>query len=346
MKIFDLEKQVTNMLSPDAMSFISLIEERKGFTASIPKRKKLNRLHDLSKRRSVTSSNKIEGISVTKAREEELLLNGVDAKTKEDYALLGYNNALTYVIDNYKYLPLSESLIKDLHYKMYEAYAPAFGGKYKEVQNYINAYDAKGNYKETLFIPSAPEEVASQLGNLIWQFNNCANNPMINKLLLVFTFILDFICIHPFSDGNGRVSRLLTTMLLLKFGYTMDEYYSLSYLILEHQDEYYEALHLSDRGWHENKNDPYPFVRFHLARLVEGYNKIAYIIAVFEFKGTCKEKVLRVIKDHMVPTSKAYIEEILFEYTRSTIEKALDLLLESKEIQFVAKGQSATYVVS
>lgn len=345
MKIFNLLEQVNNMLNADSFALISAIEEKKGFVGSIPKRKKINRLHDLSKRRSVTSSNEIEGISVTKAREEALFLHEVDAETKEDYALLGYNKALTYIMDNYKYLSLSESLIKDLHYKMYEDYMPVFGGKYKDVQNYINAYDEKGNYVETLFVPSAPEDVVPQLGNLIWQFNDACNKQTTNRLLLTFIFILDFICIHPFSDGNGRISRLLTTFLLLKFGYSMDEYYSLSYLILEHQEEYYRALHQSDAGWHENNNNPYPFVRFHLLRLIEGYNKISYIIEIADIKDNCDGKVLRVITDNKIPTSKAYIEEILFEYTRTSIEKSLAKLLSQNKIEFTSKGQSALYII-
>ena len=223
---------------------------------------------------------------------------------------------------------------------------PSFGGRYKDVQNYINAYDNKGNFIETLFTPSAPENVASDLGNLIWQFNDACSKPLTNRLMLVFTFILDFICIHPFSDGNGRVSRLLTTFLLLKFEYTMDEYYSLSYLILEHQDEYYQSLHKSDRGWHENINDPYPFVRFHLLRLIEGYNKISYIMEIASLQGNCNDKVLKVIKDNKIPTSKAFIEEILFEYTRTSIEKSLAVLLEEKKISFTTKGQSALYIAN
>jgi len=343
MKTFSLKEQSLKLLSPEIISLISSVEEKKGLTFALPKKKKLNRLHDLSKRRSVTSSNKIEGIEVTKRREEQLFLENASAETKEDYALLGYNKALTYMMENYKYLSLEESLIKDLHYMVYQDYSPDFGGKYKVFQNYINSYDSKGNYIETVFTPSKPEDVEGHIGNLIWQFNDAASNPLTNKLVLIFIFILDFLCIHPFSDGNGRISRLLTTFLLLKFGYSMDEYYSLSYLILEHQDEYYTSLNLSDRKWHENDNDPTPFVHFHLLRLIEGYKRIGYILEVSDMDGKCIDKVLRVIKDYKLPTSKSYIEEILFEFTRTSIEKALSELLGKKLIGFVSKGHVATY---
>ena len=203
MKIFNLKEQAQKILVGDIIPLISTIEAKNGFVYALPKKKKLNRLHDLSRRRSVTSSNKIEGISVSKNREEELLIYNKSAETREDYALLGYNKALSYLMDNYKNISLSESLIKDIHFMMYQDYLPDFGGKYKVIQNYINSYDKNGNLLEIVFTPSAPEDVSSQMGNLIWQFNDAMNDPLCNKLILIFIFILEFLCIHPFPDGNG-----------------------------------------------------------------------------------------------------------------------------------------------
>ncbi|MDR0934995.1 MAG: Fic family protein [Erysipelotrichaceae bacterium] len=344
MKIFSLKEQAEAMLTNESSVLISLIERKNSLVFLLPKKNKLNRLHDLSKRRSVTSSNKIEGIEVTKKREEELLLYNANAETLEDYALKGYNAALTYIMDNYEHLSLSEELIKDLHYKMYEQSTPDFGGKYKEMQNYIRSIDSKGNELDTLFIPSKPEEVKEQIGNLVWQFNDAFNSLYVNKLFIIFIFILDFLSIHPFPDGNGRISRLLTSFLLLKSGYKMDEYYSLSYLILEHQEDYYQSLVLSDIGWKENKNNPYPFVHFHLICLIEGYKKIEYIKEVAVSIGKCADKVFKIIIDHRIPTSREYIEEILYEYSRIAIEKALNQLINDKKIEFVSKGRSARYI--
>ena len=182
------------------MTLISSIQEKNGFAYYLPNKKKINRLHDLSKRRTVTSSNKIEGIQVSKKREEELLIDKADAKTKEDYELLGYNDALTYIMDNYQYLSLDERLIKDLHYLMYKRYSPDFGGKYIIDQNYINSYDSKGNFLTNVFTPPSPRETPQLMGNLVWQFNNACNDPLSNKLILIFLFILDFLYIHPFQS--------------------------------------------------------------------------------------------------------------------------------------------------
>lgn len=345
MKYISLKEQAEKLLVPEILTLISSIQEKNGFAYSLPNKKKINRLHDLSKRRTVTSSNKIEGIQVSKKREEELLIDKADAKTKEDYELLGYNDALTYIMDNYQYLSLDERLIKDLHYLMYKRYSPDFGGKYKIDQNYISSYDSKGNFLTNVFTPPSPREAPQLMGNLVWQFNNACNEPLSNKLILIFLFILDFLCIHPFTDGNGRVSRLLTTFLLLRYGYSLDKYYSISYLILEHLDDYYKTLHLSSTGWHENDNNPFHFVHYHLLRLVEGYQNLEYIIEVNDIKDSAENLVLKIIDDHRIPTSKEYIEEILYKYTRTTIEKSLKDLLDKNKIELASKGRVAKYIV-
>ena len=345
MKYISIKEQANVLLVPEILTLISSIEQKNGFAYSLPNKKKINRLHDLSKRRSVTSSNKIEGISVSKKREEELLIDKVDAKSKEDYELLGYNDALSYVLDNYQYLSIDEKLIKDLHYIMYKRYSPDFGGKYKIDQNFINSYDSKGNFLETVFTPPSPRESAQLMGNLVWQFNDACSDPLSNKLIIIFIFILDFLCIHPFTDGNGRVSRLLTTFLLLKYGYTLDKYYSVSYLILEHLDDYYKSLRLSNKGWHQNENNPFHFVHYHLLRLVEGYQNLEYIISINDIKGTVDDLVYKVIEDHRIPTSKEYIEEILYKYSRTSIEKSLKDLLTKNKIELASKGRVAKYIV-
>ena len=248
-------------------------------------------------------------------------------------------------MDNYQYLSLDERLIKDLHYLMYKRYSPDFGGKYKIDQNYISSYDSKGNFLTNVFTPPSPRETPQLMSNLVWQFNNACNDPLSNKLILIFLFILDFLCIHPFTDGNGRVSRLLTTFLLLRYGYSLDKYYSISYLILEHLDDYYKTLHLSSIGWHENDNNPFHFVHYHLLRLVEGYQNLEYIIEVNDIKDSAENLVLKIIDDHRIPTSKEYIEEILYKYTRTTIEKSLKDLLDKNKIELASKGRVAKYIV-
>ena len=142
------------------------------------------------------------------------------------------------------------------------------------------------------------------------------SNPVTDRLVAIANFILHFVCIHPFSDGNGRVSRLLTTFLLLKYGYELDLYYPLSYLILRHLDGYYDSLHQGGLNWNEGKNDSTPFVVYLLGRILEGYRKLTYMTSINGMEGTCPEKVLKAVTDSDLPISKADLEEILFRYTR------------------------------
>ena len=343
MKFINLKEQIMQLNSPTIMSMLQAVEVNRGKTFSLPKKLKINRLHDLNKRRSVTSSNEIEGIKISKSREEDILLKNLSPETKEEYMIFGYNKALDNVFKVYRYQSLSESYIKDLHYFLYESLTPEFGGKYKVEQNYIREYDKNGNLVRTVFIPSKPEDVDGLMGNLVYQFNECLKNPDCNVLLAIFVFVLDFLCIHPFYDGNGRVSRLLSSFLLLKYGYDLDQYYSFSYTILNNIDEYYASLEKSSLGWHDGNNNYEYFVHTMLKCLKEGYQKLAYIIEVNSLEVLSINKVLKVINDTKEPITKSEIEEVLVNLSRTTIEKDLADLVKNRKIQIIQKGKYAKY---
>ena len=343
MKFINLKEQILKLNDPFIISMLQAVEVNRGKTFNLPKKIKLNRLHDLNKRRSVTSSNEIEGIKIDKRREEDILLKHMSPETKEEYLLFGYNKALENIFEVYRYQSLSESFIKDLHYFLYESLTPDFGGKYKTEQNYIREFDKNGNLLRTVFIPSKPQDVDNLMGNLVYQFNECVKDVECNIIIAIFVFILDFLCIHPFYDGNGRVSRLLTTFLLLKYGYDLDQYYSFSYVILNNVDKYYESLEKSSIGWHDNNNDCGFFVHFMLNCLKDGYSKLGYIIQVNSIPGSSDDKVLKVINDSKTPISKADIEEVLINLSRTTIEKSLGELVKKEQIQMIQSGKYAKY---
>ncbi len=343
MKFINLKEQISELNVPSIISMLQAVEFNRGKAFELPKKLKINRLHDLNKRRSVTSSNEIEGIKIKRARENDILLNHLSPETKEEYLLYGYNKALENVFKVYKYQSLSESYIKDLHYFLYESLTPQFGGKYKTEQNYIREYDSKGRLMRTVFIPSKPEEVESLMGNLIFQFNECISDPNCNILITIFVFILNFLCIHPFFDGNGRVSRLLTTFLLMKYGYDIDQYYSISYVILNNSDAYYSSLENSSIGWETNNNNCKYFVHFMLECLKEAYKQTAYIFSINSMDAHSNEKILKVIQDSKEPIAKSEIEEILVNLSRTTIEKSLRELLIQHKIQMVQNGKNAKY---
>ncbi len=343
MKYFNLIEQTYRLTSNYTINeTLSSIEFYRGMTYNLPKRIKLNRLHDLSIRRSVTSSNEIEGVNINKIQEKNLFIDKLEPETIEEKQLLGYNDALELIFNSYKYQELDEKFIKRLHKLEWERLNPSYGGLYKDHQNYIREYFNNGTSR-TVFIPCKPEETEQMLGNLIWQYNEAIINPMVNKLCLIFVFILDFLCIHPFNDGNGRVSRLLTTFLLLKSGYELDRYYSTSYLVLKSLDRYYESLEKSSICWKENSNDYSYFVIYQLSLLLNGYKKLQYIFEINAEKNKLIEKVEKVINDSDSPLNKVDIEEILFSYKRDSIEEALGKLKKDNKIRLLQKGRYSLY---
>ena len=343
MKVFNLIEQVQHLSSnPAIIETLTAIEFYRGQTYNLPNRIKLNRLHDISKRRSVTSSNEIEGVKVNSVQEKNIFVDKLPPETLEEKMLVGYNDALEYIFNSYKYQQLDEKFILYLHELEWKRVNPAYGGQYKDHQNYIREYFSDGSSR-TVFVPLKPEDTPQAMGNLIWQYNDAVNNPFVNKLLLIFVFILDFLCIHPFGDGNGRVSRLLTTFLLIKNGYDLDRYYSTSYLILNRISDYYESLEKSSTGWHENQNDYSHFALYMCGIILDGYKKLNYILSVQQMDGILDDKLLKVINDSNKPISKSDMEELLFSYKRSSIEESLGRLVKNNKIQLIQKGHYSLY---
>ena len=343
MRLIELEENIKKVNTPHIISVLQSIEFLRGKTFDLPKMKKTNRLHAYSKRKSTTSSNAIEGIKVSKLREKELLDKGMDPSTYEDHMVVGYNKALEYIFDNYDE-PLTVDFICRLHSLMYSSFNPEFGGRFKQEQNYIKEINDRGEVR-IVFTPVSPRDTSNTMENLVYQYQLCASNPFIPKLLLIPVFILDFLCIHPFDDGNGRVSRLLTTYLLTKFDYKIDQYYSLSYVVLNTIDEYYKSLEKSDHNWKEGNNDYSYFVIYFLKTIVNAYKKLDYIIDVNNEKLRAIDKVYKVIKDNHCPTSKSDIEEVLYLYSRNTIEASLKSLVKDNKIRLIQKGHYSLYKI-
>ena len=266
MKFFSLKEQVLALRSPEVESLVYRVEALRTKAAPFLTDAK----KEQAKREHIIASNAIEGIMITDSRAEDILVNGLKPQTNEEKLILGYRAGLNRVLDEYPYVSLTESYICDLHACLYSELHPGFGGRYKTEQNYIAKEGGDGGF-HAVFVPSEPKDVSQEIGNLVYQLNACFEDPEVDKLRLVFVFLVDFLCIHPFSDGNGRTSRLLTSLLLLKGGHRIEEHRSLPPLILGTCPAYYEALEKSQAGWHEDKNDYSPFVVYMLERLAFAY---------------------------------------------------------------------------
>lgn len=342
MRIFDLKEVVLSLTSSNLTSLLNSIELYKGKTLSIARLKKVEKLTAIARRSDVVSSNSLGNVFISEDRENDLFKKGKPAETLDEHMILGYKNAIDLIDEVYKYQPFDRSFISTLHYYIYKDYNPEFGGKFKDTQNYIQEVLPDRSYK-TVFVPSAPEEVVPLLENLLYQFNEAMLDEGTNKLVAIFVFLLDFLCIHPYNHGNGRLSRLILYFLLKKYGYNINDYFSTSYLMKQRKSAYIDAFTASVKGWHENENDYSLYVYFMLKIVLEAYRKLDYIIEVNELKGTAEEKTFKVVADSVTPISKIVVGNVLYSTSTETIEKALTKLVKDGKIQLITKGRYSKY---
>ena len=208
MKMFDLKGTVLKLNTPSIVALLNSIELYRGKTLPVNEVKKVDALKEMARRSAAVMSNQIGNVYIPEERESALFHKDSHPATLEEYMLTGYFNAIDLIDEVYKFQTLDRNFISTLHYYLYKDYNPEFGGRYKDSINYIQETQPDGSFK-TIFVTAAPERVIHLLDNLIYQFNMCAQDEECNKLLLIATFMLDFMCIHPYNHGNGRVSRLL-----------------------------------------------------------------------------------------------------------------------------------------
>ena len=235
------------------------------------------RLVDIAKVQSVESSNRIEGIVTTSTRLRQLVADKTTPRNRDEQEIMGYRDALNVIHESYDSISLSRNHILQLHKILYNYQFNARGGQLKSVQNYISATYPDGR-TEILFTPLAPYETAGALDQICAEYNRTVGNGEVEPLLAIPIFIHDFLCIHPFNDGNGRMSRLLTTLLLYRSGFMVGKYVSLEAKIAANKDMYYAALRESSDAWYGESSCPTAFIRYWLQMLLENGVQISAIV--------------------------------------------------------------------
>lgn len=344
MKIFDYSKLNDYKWDSEVISLIAQIHEHKGKQSLYLKQKPqtLEQLTLIAKIQSTESSNKIEGIVTTSTRIKQLMSDKTTPRNRDEEEILGYRNALNIIHESFEYIPITPNYILQLHHELYKTTSKTIGGKFKGVQNYISAKYPDG-HEEILFTPLSPFETPEAMKNLCNEFNKCVDNDSVEALLLIPTFISDFVCIHPFSDGNGRMSRLLTTLLLYRLGYYVGKYISIEKLIEKNKDAYYDALSKVDKGWHENDNDPTPFIKYILRILLTAYREFEDRMSLAEAKQSSYDYVKNTIDQILGKFSKAELLERCPSIAKSTLEAALKKLVEDGYIKKSGQGKSTFY---
>ncbi|MBQ9206325.1 MAG: Fic family protein [Treponema sp.] len=345
MRRFDYSKLSNCTVDAEILGYIAKIHECKGRQELYVRQKKdkLEKLVEIAKIQSTESSNKIEGIVSTNTRIKQLVQDKTSPRNRDEKEIMGYRDVLNIVHENYEYIPITPNYILQLHKYLYQYANPDFGGKFKNTQNYIVATMPDGNSR-TLFTPLSPIETPNAMQELCDTFNRAMGLGEIEPLILIIQFIKDFLCIHPFNDGNGRMSRLLTTLLLYRSGFVVCKYISLEKKIEKTKDAYYDVLEQSSENWNEAKNDNTPFVKYLLGIILSAYRDFEERLTLIADKLSALEMVEKAANSRLGKFTKSDIQEECPSLARQTIEKALKQLCDAKKIEKKGSGRKTFYV--
>lgn len=301
-------------------------------------------LEKIAKVQSVKGSNAIEGIISSDERIYEITANSSEPATHAEQEIAGYRDALNLIHESGSVIPFDETTIRRLHTLLFSHTAYAGSGEYKKNDNLILEIDKQG-LRKVRFIPVSAADTAAAMQQLILAYSEAHNDPNINQLFLIPCVILDFLCIHPFSDGNGRISRLLTLLLLYQSGFDIGKYISFEEKINQNREIYYEDLRLSSEKWHENRNDYIPFIKNFIACLYECYRDLDERFTVVNGRKLTKAaRVESLVCNALVPLSKADLCAQLPDVSQTTIETVLGKLVREGKIRKIGSAQQTKYI--
>lgn len=301
-------------------------------------------LESIAKVQSIKSSNAIEGI-ITSDERIAAIVNQKSAPLNHNEAeIAGYRDALNEIHLGYEHIDFRERDILRLHEIMMSFAGYEYGGKYKTDDNVILEIDSDGN-RRVRFRPIPANETQVAMEQLELAYMEARNDANINQLLLIPCVILDFLCIHPFRDGNGRMSRLLSLLLLYKNGFDAGKYVSFEEQINNYKAYYYEALKQSSGDWETNNNSYFPFIENFLSSLYMCYKELDKRFAVVNGKKiTKKARIEATVLNSLTPISKAEICKILPDVSPTTVEAVLGTMIKSGSIKRIGASRSTRYI--
>lgn len=311
----------------------------------VQKPEKLDKLVELAKIQSTEASNAIEGIRTTDTRLKKIVNEKTTPKNRSEKEIAGYRDALHVIHESFEYIPITPNYILQLHKILCSKNDEvSFGGKFKNVQNYISTTDKNGN-SFTLFTPMSPLDTPIAMQMLCDEYNKAIEENEVDPLILIPIFIHDFLCIHPFNDGNGRMSRLLTTLLLYRSGYYVGKYISLELKISKLKDLYYDALYDSQINWHDGKDDPTPFVNYLLSIISMAYDDFEQRVEMVSKKLSAYDTVKKVVDMKLGKITKSDVAELCPLLSLSSIGKILAKMVEEGKLEKGGSGKNTFYVI-
>jgi len=303
----------------------------------------LEKLVEIAKIQSTEASNAIEGIVTTSTRIRQLVEEKTTPKNRDEQEIAGYRDVLSIIHESFDAIPLTQNYILQLHKIMYSHMNNPLAGHTKNVQNYISATYPDG-HTQILFTPLDPFETPEALDRICEEYNRVIGNMELEPLIAIPVFIHDFLCIHPFNDGNGRMSRLLTTLLLYRSGFYVGKYISLEAKIAKNKDCYYEALGRAQDGWHEGTENAVPFIKYLLGTILAAYKDFGDRFSIVEEKLPAVDMVRKAAMNKIGRFTKQDIRELCPSLSISSVEGALRKMVAAGELKREGNGKSTGYI--
>lgn len=344
MRTFNYSEIKNQKWDSDILGLIAAIYKEAGKQEMYLKQRpeELEKLVEIAKIQSTEASNAIEGIVTTSTRIKQLVEERIMPKNRDEQEIAGYRDVLNIIHESFDVIPISQNYILQLHKILYSHMNNPMAGKTKSVQNYISATYPDGHV-ETLFTPLSPYETPEALDKICEEYNRVIGNLEVEPLIVIPIFIHDFLCIHPFNDGNGRMSRLLTTLLLYRNGFYVGKYISLEAKIAKSKDFYYATLGQSQNGWYEGISDDVPFIKYFLGTVLAAYKDFEERFSLVETKLSALEMVRRATMNKLGRFTKQDIRELCPSLSISSVEGALRKLVALEELKREGVGKNTCY---
>lgn len=344
MRTFNYSDLTDQKWDSDILGYIAAIYKEAGKQELYLKQRpeELEKLVEIAKIQSTEASNAIEGIVTTSTRIKQLVEERTTPRNRDEQEIAGYRDVLNIIHESFEAIPLSQNYILQLHKIMYSHMNNPMAGRTKNNQNYITAKYPDGHI-ETIFTPLSPYETPEALNRICEEYNRVIGNMEVEPLIAIPIFIHDFLCIHPFNDGNGRMSRLLTTLLLYRSGFYVGKYISLEAKIAKNKDLYYSALNQSQDGWHEGCEDALPFIKYFLGIILAAYKDFEDRFSIIEEKLPAIDIVRKATLNKIGRFTKQDIRELCPSLSISSIEGSLRKMISLGELKREGSGKSTFY---
>ena len=346
MRNFEYEKQYEKLLTPETMQLVAKIHEFKGEQKIFVETKSsaLVDLLETAKIQSTEASNRIEGIVTAEDRLSKIVQNKTTLRNRSEREIAGYRDVLNTIHESFEYIPVKPGVILQLHRDLYKFTGSSFGGKFKDSDNVI-AETATDGSQRVRFEPAHSWETPEYMTQLCSAYTDAVEQRELDPLLVMPMFILDFLCIHPFNDGNGRMSRLLTLLTMYRAGYFVGKYISIEKLIADSKETYYEVLYESSISWHNGENDYEPFTRYMLGVIVAAYRDFSDRSQLLLNNDLSKyDRVKDVVKKHLGKITMAEIVQLCPDISKITIQRAVKDMLDNDEVTKIGGGRYTAYV--